>query len=389
MYHLQRKRINRYSQNLIVTSHRVHHCTRHFPVWYKTWITLRRFSSSKPHEKKKESWSILLCQSSRMWGQFPIERTKVQTKYPRPWIPGRPVDGEGLGVWIKSLKWGRIHRKKRCRLPTVLLDSDHLSHRLVRCHLRRVRLQHGKTKDYPHQFCLRAKTERYENAATIFFFFFFPLKIFLETPLRTWPSIASSSLVFGEKKRPPSPRLRCMAWRWRDSCRYFCQRLKAENHLHYCKIQVQVAEIISWWRNGKRPASIWRTQARTGTDPPLFGDLALSLQLGSSLPPLQDTVVLFGVDVQRFLFEHLSPRQRDSLHSGNCAASGNHLNKTKRGNKKNGMKEKKEFLKHVLYAVYICSFCVNSENVCHAQNVWPGILIKRHLTTGRMKLMVP
>lgn len=167
-----------------------------------------------------------------------------------------------------------------------------------------------------------------------FFVFFFPVKIFLETPLRTWPSIASSSLVFGEKKRPPSPRLRCMAWRWRDSCRYFCQRLKAENHLHYCKIQVQVAEIISWWKNGKRPASIWRTQAGTGTDPPLFGDLALSLQLGSSLPPLQDTVVLFGVDVQRFLFEHLSPRQRDSLHSGNCAASGNHLTKTKRGNKK-------------------------------------------------------
>lgn len=63
MYHLQRKRMNRYSQNLIVTSHRVHHCTRHFPVWYKTWITLR-FSSSKPHEKKKKKVGPY-CSASR------------------------------------------------------------------------------------------------------------------------------------------------------------------------------------------------------------------------------------------------------------------------------------------------------------------------------------
>lgn len=223
------------------------------------------------------------------------------------------------------------------------------------------------------------------------FFVCFPWKYFSKTPLRTWPSaIAISSLVFGEKKRPPSPRLRCMAWRWRDSCRYFCQRLKAENHLHYCKIQVQVAEIISWWKNGKRPASIWRTQAGTGTDPPLFGDLALSLQLGSSLPPLQDTVVLFGVDVQRFFFQHLSPRQRDSLHSGNCAASGNHLNKTKRGQRKWREREEGVFETWVICCLYMQFLCKQWKCMsCSECMTGPGILIKGHLTTGRMKLTVP
>lgn len=86
------------------------------------------------------------------------------------------------------------------------------------------------------------------------------------------------------------------------------------------------------------------TQA--GTDPPLFGDFALGLQLGASLPSLQNTVVLFGVDVQRFLFQHLSPRQWDSLHSGNGAAARNHLNKTRRGRKeKQEERETEEFSK--------------------------------------------
>lgn len=41
---------------------------------------------------------------------------------------------------------------------------------------------------------------------------------------------------------------------------------------------------------------------RMKTYPPFFGDLALGLQLGSGLSSLQDAMVLFGVDIQRFLF---------------------------------------------------------------------------------------
>lgn len=59
--------------------------------------------------------------------------------------------------------------------------------------------------------------------------------------------------------------------------------------------------------------------------PPFLGDLALSLQLGSSLSSLQDAVVLFGIDVERFLLEHLGPRQGDTLHCGNCTTSRHHL----------------------------------------------------------------
>lgn len=43
------------------------------------------------------------------------------------------------------------------------------------------------------------------------------------TQLPTCDNPRPISLSLGEKKRPPSPRLRCIAWRWRDSCRYFCQ----------------------------------------------------------------------------------------------------------------------------------------------------------------------
>lgn len=64
MYHLQRKRMNWYSQNLIVTSHRVHHCTRHFPVWYKTWITLPLFFFFQTSWKKKKKVGPY-CSASR------------------------------------------------------------------------------------------------------------------------------------------------------------------------------------------------------------------------------------------------------------------------------------------------------------------------------------
>ena len=66
-------------------------------------------------------------------------------------------------------------------------------------------------------------------------------------------------------------------------------------------------------------------QIRTRAYPPFFGDLALSLQLGSGLSSLQDAMVLFGIDVQRFLLEHLSSRQGDTLHGGNCTTSRHHL----------------------------------------------------------------
>lgn len=59
--------------------------------------------------------------------------------------------------------------------------------------------------------------------------------------------------------------------------------------------------------------------------PPFFWDLALSLQLSPGLSSLEDAMVLFGIDIQRFLLEHLSPWQRDTLHGGNCTTSGHHL----------------------------------------------------------------
>lgn len=59
--------------------------------------------------------------------------------------------------------------------------------------------------------------------------------------------------------------------------------------------------------------------------PPFFGDLALSLELGSSLSSLQDAVVLFGIDVQRFLLQHLGPWQGDTLHCRNCTTARHHL----------------------------------------------------------------
>jgi len=59
--------------------------------------------------------------------------------------------------------------------------------------------------------------------------------------------------------------------------------------------------------------------------PALLRDLALRLQLGTSLPALQDAVVLLGVDVQRLLLQHLSPRQWDPLHGGHRPAPRNHL----------------------------------------------------------------
>lgn len=64
--------------------------------------------------------------------------------------------------------------------------------------------------------------------------------------------------------------------------------------------------------------------------PPFLGDLALSLQLGPGLSSLQDAMVLFGIDIQRFLLEHLSPRQGDTLHCGNSTTSRHHLIKRER-----------------------------------------------------------
>ena len=52
---------------------------------------------------------------------------------------------------------------------------------------------------------------------------------------------------------------------------------------------------------------------------PLLGDPALGLQLRPRLPPLQDPVVLLGVDVERLLLEHLGPGQRDALLDGRRA----------------------------------------------------------------------
>lgn len=47
--------------------------------------------------------------------------------------------------------------------------------------------------------------------------------------------------------------------------------------------------------------------------PSLFGDFSLCFQLGPGLPPLQDAVVLLGIDVEGLLFQHLCSRQRDPL----------------------------------------------------------------------------
>lgn len=74
-------------------------------------------------------------------------------------------------------------------------------------------------------------------------------------------------------------------------------------------------------RENKRVAGEERTRAY----PPFFGDLALSLQLGSGLSSLQDAMVLFGIDIQRFLLKHLSSWQGDTLHGGNCPTSRHHL----------------------------------------------------------------
>ena len=76
-----------------------------------------------------------------------------------------------------------------------------------------------------------------------------------------------------------------------------------------------------------------RVGLETQAYPPFFGDLALSLQLRPGLSSLQDAMILFCIDVQRFLLKHLGPWQRNTLHGWNCTTSRHHLieGETQRG----------------------------------------------------------
>ena len=49
---------------------------------------------------------------------------------------------------------------------------------------------------------------------------------------------------------------------------------------------------------------------------PLLRDPALGLQLSPGLPPLEDPVILLGIDVKRFLLQHLGPGDGESLYGG-------------------------------------------------------------------------
>lgn len=100
--------------------------------------------------------------------------------------------------------------------------------------------------------------------------------------------------------------------------------------------------------------------------PPFLGDLALSLQLGPGLSTLQDAVVLFGIDIQRFLLKHLRPRQGDTLHCGNCTTSRHHLTE---GETQTGT-QCSEPLAWEAY-MYISttqtrSYCANTDVFCHS-----------------------
>lgn len=76
-------------------------------------------------------------------------------------------------------------------------------------------------------------------------------------------------------------------------------------------------------------------------------------------------MVLFSVYIQRFLFEHLSPRQRDSLHSGNRTTSGNHLIDEER------QEERDEVLNAMSMETHMY-ICILTECCSYANN-WRGV----------------
>lgn len=139
-------------------------CTRCFPVWYKTPITLC-FSSSKPYETKKKLVHIAL----------PVEQDVRTIRHLKKQSPDkRPSGHESLEDQWMGKDWVCESRvlggtgfpgRSECSMTTVLLDSDHLSHRLVRSCLTCVRLQRRKTKD--HQFCFKFTEHRAANFFSI------------------------------------------------------------------------------------------------------------------------------------------------------------------------------------------------------------------------------